>query len=71
MNKAYLQKFANRLKYLRHTKGLTQDDLASSEMISRSMISLLETARTDVTLSKLYLIAQALKVHPKDLLDFD
>lgn len=51
MNKAYLQKLANRIKELRTKNGLTQDDLAS-EFVSRGMISLLETVRTDITVSK-------------------
>lgn len=70
MNKAYLQKLANRIKELRSQKGLTQDDLAS-EAVSRGMISLLETVRTDITVSKLKNIADNLGVSMKDLFDFD
>ena len=71
MDKEYLQKFANNLKKLRKEKGLTQDDLAVSEQISRSMISLIEIAKTDLTVSKVKIIADTLKVHPKELFDFD
>ena len=71
VNKEYLQKFANNLKKLRKEKGLTQDDLAVSEQISRSMISLIEIAKTDLTVSKVKIIADTLKVHPKELFDFD
>lgn len=71
MNKEYLQKFANNLKRLRNEKGLSQDDLASSDEISRSMISLVETVKTDLTVSKVKLIADTLNVHPKELFDFD
>ena len=70
MNKRYLQKFAQNLKRLRHEKGLTQDDLAS-EKISRSMISLVETARTDLTVSKIKSIADTLNIHPRELFNFD
>ncbi len=70
MDKVYLQKFAKNLKKLRKAKGLTQDDLAS-EKISRSMISLIEIAKTDLTVSKVKTIADTLHVHPKDLFDFD
>lgn len=70
MNKEYLQKFANNLKKIRKAKGLTQDDMAS-EGISRSMISLIEIAKTDLTVSKVKLIADTLKVHPKDLFNFE
>ena len=70
MNKSYLQKLANRIKELRSQKGLTLDDLAS-ESVSRGMISLLETVRTDITVSKLKNIADNLGVSMKDLFDFD
>lgn len=71
MNKIYLQKFANNLKKLRNEKGLSQDDLAVSDEISRSMISLIETVKTDLTVSKVKIIADTLGVHPKKLFDFD
>lgn len=70
MNKDYLQKFAKKLKQLRKEKGLTQDDLAS-DGISRSMVSLIEIARTDLTVTKVKMLADTLGVHPKDLFDFE
>lgn len=71
MDKEYLQKFANNLKKLRKEKGLSQDDLAASDKISRSMISLIEITKTDLTVSKVKTIADALGIHPKELFDFD
>ncbi len=71
MNKEYLQKFAKHLKKLRKEKGLVQDDFANLENISRSTLSMVETGKTDITLSKIKIIADRLGVHPKDLLDFD
>lgn len=35
------------------------------------MISLIEIAKTDLTVSKVKTIADTLHVHPKDLFDFD
>ena len=70
MNKSYLEKLAKRIKSLRVEKGLTQDDLAV-DGISRSMISLLEIAATDVTITKLKVIADNLGVKVKDLFDFE
>lgn len=70
MNKDYLQKFAKNLKRLRKEKGFTQDDLAS-EGISRSMVSLIEIAKTDLTVSKVKLLADTLGVHPRDLFYFE
>ena len=71
MDKEYLQKFAINLRRIRKEKNMTQDDLASSDKISRSMISLIEIAKTDLTVSKVKIIADTLKVHPKELFDFD
>lgn len=70
MNRQYLQKFAKNLKKIRKSKGITQDDLGAAEGISRSTIGMVETAKTDITLSKIKIIADALGVLPKDLLDF-
>lgn len=49
---------------------MTQDDLGVNG-VSRSMISLLELAKTDVTVSKLKIIADNLGVEVKDLFDFE
>lgn len=70
MNKDYLLLFGKHLKSLRETKKLTQDDIGVNG-VSRSMISLLETAATDVTITKLKIIAENLGVKIKDLFDFE
>jgi len=70
VNKQYIEKLAKQIIKLRVEKGLTQDDLAS-EFVSRSMISLLETVRTDITVSKLKCIADSLNVSMKELFDFE
>ncbi len=69
MNKPFLEKLAKRLKHLREERNLTQDDLGVNG-VSRSMISLLELAKTDITVSKLKIIADNLGVKVKDLFDF-
>ena len=71
MDKEFLQKFAKNLKKIRKEKNLKQDDFLAINGISRSMIALVETAKTDITLSKLKIIADVLGVEPKDLLDFN
>ncbi len=70
MSKDYLLLFGKHLKSLRETKKLTQDDIGVNG-VSRSMISLLETAATDVTITKLKIIAENLGVKIKDLFDFE
>ena len=71
MNKEYLQKFANHLKQVRKEKGFTQDDFSDVEGISRSMIGMVETAKTDITLTKIKIIADVLGVKTKELFDFE
>ena len=70
VNKDYLQKFAINLKRLRKQRKLTQEDL-ESENVSRSMISLIELVRTDLTISTAKAIADSLGVSVKDLFDFE
>lgn len=69
MNKPYLEKLAKRIKDLRKEKQLTQDDIGVNG-VSRAMISLVELAKTDITVSKLKIIADNLRVEVKDLFDF-
>lgn len=70
MDKPFIEKFAKNLKKLRKEKHLTQDDI-SFNGISRSMISLIELARTDVTITKLKIIADNMGIKVKDLFDFE
>lgn len=70
MDKSYIEKFGKNLQKIRKEKKQTQDDLGTNG-ISRSMISLLEIGRTDVTISKLKIIADNLGVKVKDLFDFE
>jgi len=69
MNKEYIFLLGKRIKFLREERKLTQDDLGVNG-VSRSMISLIETAQTDVTVSKLKIIADNLGVKVKDLFEF-
>lgn len=70
MNKPYLEKLAYHIKQLRAKKSLTQDDIGING-ISRQMVSLLELAKTDITVSKLKILADNLGVKVKDLFDFE
>ena len=70
MNKEYLQKFAKNLKRLRKERGLTQEDL-ESDSVSRSMISLVEIVKSDLTVSNAKAIADSLGIPMKTLFDFE
>lgn len=70
MDKEYLQKFAKNLKRLRKERGITQDAL-ESDNVSRSMISLIEIVKTDLTISTAKAIADSLNISMKELFDFE
>ena len=59
------------LKELRKKKQIKQDDFLDVHGISRSTIAMVETGKTDITLSKLKIIADVLGVNLKELLDFE
>lgn len=71
MDKNFLKKVGNRIKSLRKEKGLSQEELACDANVARSTISMIETAKNDITLSKIKKIATALGVKPYELLKFD
>lgn len=70
LDKEILKNIARKLKQIRKEKGLTQDDLAFEAEISRSTIGMLETAKRDITVTKLVKIAKALNIEPYELLKF-
>ena len=70
MNKDFLIKLGNHIRKMRKARKMTQDDVGI-DGISRQMVSLIELARTDITTSKLKVIADNLKVRVKDLFDFE
>lgn len=71
MDKIFIKKVGNRIKTLRIQKGLTQDALATDANISRSTIGMVESAKNDITLSKINKIAKALGVEPYEILKFN
>ncbi|OGI23349.1 MAG: hypothetical protein A2255_08250 [Candidatus Melainabacteria bacterium RIFOXYA2_FULL_32_9] len=71
MDKIFLKKVGNKIQTLRKEKGLSQEELACDAKVSRSTISMIETAQNDITLSKIKRIAKALDVEPYELLKFD
>ena len=70
MNKPFLKKLAKSISTKRKNQKLTQDDIGVNG-VSRSMVSLVELAKTDITVSKLKIIADNLNLKVKDLFDFE
>ena len=72
MNKEELQKIiGSRIKQLRESKGVTQQDLAAMCNFEKGNMSRLEAGRTNPTITTLYKISQALNVKIIDLLDIE
>ena len=70
MDKSFITKLAKSVKEKRELKKLTQDDVGING-ISRSMVSLLELSKTDITVSKLKILADNIGVKVKDFFDFE
>lgn len=66
-----LNAFAKKFKSIRLKKNLTQEELALRAEISLSQIARIETGRINPTLCTIVILAKTLKIHPKELLDFD
>jgi transcriptional regulator with XRE-family HTH domain len=66
----FIEQLAKSVKAKREAKNLTQDDIGING-ISRSMVSLLEIAKTDITVSKLKILADNIGIKVKDFFDFE
>ena len=64
-------KFGCHLKKLSKQKNLTQEKLSELANIDRSYISDIERGVKNVSIEKLYQLANALEISMKDLLNFE
>ena len=69
-DKAAIKLFGQKLKELRLSKKLSQEDLANDADIPINQIGRIERGEMNTTLSTIIALAKALQVHAKDLLDF-
>lgn len=67
----YLLAFGKHLRVTRKAYGFTQESLAFEADITLSQIARIETGRLNTTISTIKTVARALKIHPKELLDFN
>lgn len=65
----FLQSLGRRVRLLRLTRELTQDQLARASGMSRSFISLVEHGQHGVDIVRLFRIAAALGMPLRDLID--
>lgn len=65
------KKFAQRLKALRHQRGITQEDLAYSTGLSISFIRSVEQGLYAPSFESIEALAKSLSIKEKELFDFD
>lgn len=68
-NKDYIKAFGKNIQKLRKEARLTQEELANDSDIPLSQIGRIERGEVNTTISTLYVIAKALDVEPKELLN--
>lgn len=68
-NIALVKVLGSRIRELRLQQNMSQEDLANEADIPLSQIGRIERGENNPTISSLYVIAQALKVNLKVLLD--
>ena len=71
MYNSFKNEFGKKLKYLRLSMGLTQEELYFKSTVSRSHIGMIEKGKRDITLSAIFKLSRALEVDLKTLFDFD
>lgn len=59
--------FGNRIKELRKSQGLSQEELAHRANLHRTYIGMIERAEKNVTLSNIHKLADALKTSISEL----
>lgn len=62
-------KIGHRIKVLRESKGVSQQNLAAICNFEKANLSRIEAGRTNPTISTLYKISQALEISLSDLVD--
>ncbi len=65
------QKIGQKIRFLRESKGISQQNLAAICNFEKSNLSRIEAGRTNPTISTLYKISQALKVKIIDIVDVE
>ncbi|MGN6194978.1 MAG: helix-turn-helix domain-containing protein [Ginsengibacter sp.] len=71
INEEYLKAFAKRFKELRKEKGLTLQEVGKEKGLDLATVQRIEKSSQNVTIGMLLKLARGLKIHPKELFDFD
>lgn len=68
MGSPVCEAFGRNLRTIRKSKGFSQERLAHEAGIDRSYVGKIERGEVNVTIEKLYLLAECLRCHPSELL---
>jgi transcriptional regulator with XRE-family HTH domain len=63
------RRFGERLREIRRTKGISQEELALSCELDRTYIGSVERGERNISLINIHRIAKALSISPKDLME--
>lgn len=65
------QKIGERIRVLRESKGISQQDLAAACNFEKGNLSRIEAGRSNCTIKTLYKISKALEVRISELVNID
>ncbi len=71
MNTKILSKLGEKLKYIRKSKGLTQEQLSEKLNIHPTYVGKIESGKNNISIVLLFKISRALKVKLSDIFEFD
>jgi transcriptional regulator with XRE-family HTH domain len=71
INEEYLNAFAKHLKKVRKDKGLTLQEVGKEKGLDLATVQRIEKNSQNITINTLLKLAKGLKIHPRDLFDFD
>lgn len=63
--------FGEKVRQVRLQKGMSQETLALESGLEYSQINRIELGKINTSISHLFIIAKALEVHPKELVEFE
>ncbi len=69
-DKKFIKAFGEKVKELRTKNNISQEELANDADIPINQIGRIERGEINTTISTIYAISKALKIHHKDLMDF-
>lgn len=69
-NTKYIKEFGANLRTIRLAKNKSQEQLGDEAGLGKNQVGLIERGEVNITISSIKELAKALRVHPKDLLDF-